>query len=193
MRQLELVLKSLYIISHPNLLEEIVMRIEHLIYSLAIALVFGGIYYRLTGRDHSWIIVASAFAPDLDLIADPALKTLGITVLVSGAPIEHGHFHNILVMFIYATAIAFLLYPLGIKFQDSFVFALVGFAAHLFADALSQNPAYPFIYPLSNRYFGIGLFDYDADIFGLADRETLIFGLVLVVLAFVLRRAIMRK
>ncbi|NPV61279.1 MAG: metal-dependent hydrolase [Methanotrichaceae archaeon] len=169
------------------------MRIEHLIYSLAIALVFGALYYRLRGKDYYWIIVASAFAPDLDLIVDPALKVFGITLLVSGTPIVHGDFHNILVMILYAAMVAFLLLPLGIKFQDSFIFALVGFAAHLFVDALSQNPAYPFFYPLSSQYFGIGLFDYHADLFRIADRWALIFGLALLALAFFLRREILRR
>ena len=43
------------------------MIFEHWIYSVAIAVVFGMFYYRLTGRDYSWIIILSAYAPDVDL------------------------------------------------------------------------------------------------------------------------------
>lgn len=163
---------------------------EHLLYSLAIALVFGAVYRRLTGRDYWWIIVASAFIPDLDLIADAALRTLGITVLVFGAPIDHGHFHNILVMLLYAVTMAFLLHPLGIRLMDSFVFALAGFAAHMFEDAIVANPAYPFLYPLTVHRFGIGFFSYRADIFAVADREVLIAGIILVIIALAVRRAL---
>ncbi len=164
---------------------------EHLLYSLAIALVFGAVYRRLTGRDYWWIIVASAFVPDVDLIADAALRKLGITVLVFGASIDHGHFHNILVMLLYAVAMAFLLHPFGIRLVDSFVFALVGFAAHMFEDAIVANPAYPFLYPLTVRRFGIGFFDYHADIFAIADREVLIIGIISVMIALAVRWAIL--
>lgn len=163
---------------------------EHLLYSLAIALVFGAVYQRFTGRNYWWIIVASAFIPDMDLIADSALKMFGITVLVFGVPIEHGHFHNILVMVLYAVAVAFLLHPLGIRLIDSFIFALVGFAAHMFEDALVANPAYPFLYPLTVRHFGIGFFSYRADILGIADREVLIAGIISVMIALAVRRAL---
>jgi LexA-binding, inner membrane-associated putative hydrolase len=154
---------------------------EHLVYSLAIGLAFGAVYQLLTGRNYWWIILASAFIPDLDLIADAALNKMGITVLVFGAPIAHGHFHNILVMLFYATAMAFLLHPLGIRLMDSFIFALVGFIAHMFEDAIVANPAYPFLYPLTTHRFGIGFFNYRADILGIADKEVLIVGIALLV------------
>lgn len=163
---------------------------EHLLYSLAIGLVFGAVYSQLTGRDYWWIILASAYIPDLDLIADAALRRLGITVLVFGAPIEHGHFHNILVMLLYAIAVAFLLHPLGIRLLDSFVFASVGFAAHMFEDALVANPAYPFLYPLTVHRFGIGIFSYHSDLWGIADREVLIMGAVSVISALLIRFAL---
>jgi hypothetical protein len=158
---------------------------EHLVYSLAIGLAFGAIYQLLTGRNCWWIIVASAFIPDLDLIADPALKKMGITVLVFGAPIDHGHFHNILVMLFYATAMAFLLHPLGIRLIDTFIFSMVGFIAHMFEDALVANPAYPFLYPFTTGRFGIGLFNYHADILGIADKEVLFFGVMLLIMVII--------
>jgi len=166
---------------------------EHLLYSLAIALVFGAVYRRLTGRDYWWIIVASAFIPDIDLIADAALRRLGITVLVFGAPIDHGHFHNILVMLLYTVAMAFLLHPLGIRLMDSFIFALVGFAAHMFEDAVVANPAYPFFYPLTIHRNGLGFFSYHADIFSIADREVLILGIVFLMISLALRRKLMQE
>lgn len=163
---------------------------EHLLYSLAIALVFGAVYSQLTGRDYWWIILASAYIPDLDLAANVALKKIGVTVLVFGAPIDHGHFHNILIMLFYAIVAAFLLHPLGIRLVDSFIFASVGFAAHMFEDAIVANPAYPFLYPLTVHRFGIGLFSYHADLWGIADREVLIMGVVLVIAALLIRFAL---
>jgi hypothetical protein len=50
------------------------MIIEHLVYSIAIAIVFGMIYRRVTGREISWIIVLSAYTPDVDIIADAVFE-----------------------------------------------------------------------------------------------------------------------
>ncbi len=46
------------------------MILEHSVYSIAIAIIFGMTYRRITGREYSWIIVLSAYAPDLDITAD---------------------------------------------------------------------------------------------------------------------------
>ncbi|MGC9445384.1 MAG: metal-dependent hydrolase [Candidatus Methanospirareceae archaeon] len=101
-------------------------------------------------------MVASAYVPDMDMAADTVLKKLGITVLLYGDPIRHGDFHNILFLVIFAVSVALLLHPLGVKLTDSFLFAGIGFGAHLFADALVANPSYPILWPFSMQRFGIG-------------------------------------
>jgi hypothetical protein len=78
------------------------MILEHLVYSIAIAIIFGMVYRRITGRESSWIIVLSAYTPDVDIIADTVLKKIGVTVLVYGAPIDHEDFHNLGVLLVYA-------------------------------------------------------------------------------------------
>ena len=165
------------------------MLFEHWIYSTAIAIIVGMLYYKFTGRDYSWIIIASAYAPDVDMIADAALKKIGVTVLVYGSPISHGDFHNIAVLLVYALSVALLLHPIGIRLKDSFFFASVGFAAHMFEDALVFNPAYPFFWPLSIQKFGIGIFNYTRDWHGIANEETLIIGIIAVVFCVMLRTA----
>jgi len=165
------------------------MLFEHWIYSIAIAIIVGMIYYKLTGRDYAWIIIASAYSPDIDMIADTVLKKIGVTVLVYGSPISHGNFHNIAVLLAYAVSVALLLHPIGIKLVDSFFFAGMGFAAHMFEDALIANPAYPFLWPVSTQRFGIGIFNYSRDWFGIADKEVLVIGLILVMSFAILRTA----
>ena len=64
------------------------MLFEHLIYSTAIAIVADMVYYRYVGRDYSWIIIASAYAPDIDVIFNPLLRKLGISLMINGYPIE---------------------------------------------------------------------------------------------------------
>ncbi len=165
------------------------MFFEHWIYSTAIAIIVGMIYFRFFGRDPSWIIIASAYIPDTDVIAYPLLKKMGIIVLINGHPIVHGNFHNIAVLILYALSVAFLLHPIGIKFIDSLFFAGIGFAAHLFEDALVMNPAYPFFWPITSQSLGIGLFNYNKNFYGIADKEVLIVGLILVVFSALLRTA----
>jgi hypothetical protein len=167
---------------------------EHIVFSGALAILVGMIFYKYTGRDPSWIIVISAWAPDLDVIANPVLRRLGFRVLFEGSPIYHGTFHTIGVMVIFGIAMAFLLHPLGIKFFDSLFFSIIGFGAHLVEDALVYKLGYKFLWPLSSQILGIGLFPdilnedyYIKDFFGIANTEVLIIGLVLLLTAFLIR------
>ncbi|MGC9445359.1 MAG: metal-dependent hydrolase [Candidatus Methanospirareceae archaeon] len=133
--------------------------------------------------------MASAYVPDMDMAADAALKKLGVTVLLYGDPIRHGDFHNILFLLLFAVSVALLLHPLGVKLVDSFLFAGIGFGAHLLEDALIAKSAYPFLWPLSMETFGIGIFNYTLDWHGIANTEVLFVGVMLVVLAAMLRTA----
>ena len=165
------------------------MLIEHLIYSTALAIFIGMIHYRFFSRDYSWIIIVSAYVPDLDVISDYLLKKMGIKVLIYGYPIAHGHFHNLAILTLYAILVAFLLHPIGFKFVDSIFFAGIGFAAHLFEDALVFKDSYPFLWPLVPQHLGIGLFHYTPDFYGIANKEVLIIGLILLVSSAILRTA----
>lgn len=83
------------------------MLFEHLIYSAAIAIMAGMVHYRSVGRDYSLIIIASAYAPDIDIIVDPLLRKMGISLMLNGLPIVHGNFHNIAFMIVYSVSVAF--------------------------------------------------------------------------------------
>jgi len=153
---------------------------EHLIYSTAIAIIAGMLWFKRTGRDPSWIIIASAYAPDFDIVAGELLKKLDLNSLTT--PIRHGDFHNIAFLLLFATAAALVLRLAGMRSGDSFLFAGIGFGAHMFEDALIANPAYAFFWPLSEHKFGIGLFDYKADLYGIANTDVLIVGVIFLVL-----------
>jgi hypothetical protein len=107
------------------------MLIEHVIYSLAIAIIFGVLYRKHTGRELSWIIIMSAYASDLDLFMENLLNPLGITVIAHNSHQNQISFHNLSFLLLYAAAIAFLLSHRGFKFLDAFIFAGVGFGAGL--------------------------------------------------------------
>lgn len=163
------------------------MLLEHWIYSIAIAIIAGGIYRKYAKKDYSWIIIASAYAPDLDLFLNTFLGKFGIVLLIHGEPITHGDFHNLGVMLIFAVTIALLLKNFNIRFRDSFIFAIIGFGAHMFEDALVFNPAYAFLWPIFDQKYGIGLFDYNPNLYGIADPVVLIVGLMAVMVLAIIR------
>ncbi len=165
------------------------MLFEHWIYSTAIAIIVGMIYYRLTGREYPWIIIGSAYVPDIDIVISAMLKKIGITVLFYGHRIRHGDLHNIAVLLLFAILAALILQTFGIKFVDSFIFASIGFGAHMFEDALVFNPAYSFFWPISAQTFGIGIFEYNRNWYGIADKEVLIIGLIAVIVCVIIRTA----
>jgi membrane-bound metal-dependent hydrolase YbcI (DUF457 family) len=101
---------------------------EHLIYSTAIAIIAGMLRYKYTGRDPSWIIIASAYAPDFDIVGGELLKKLDLNILT--APFRHGDFHNIAFLLLFATVAVLVLRLAGMKFGESFLFGGIGMGAH---------------------------------------------------------------
>ncbi len=164
------------------------MIFEHWIYSTAIAIFIYTIYRK---KECLYIIIGSAYAPDIDYITDPILKKIGITILVYGEPIKHGDFHNILVLVIYAILVALILNIINIKMKDSFILASIGFAAHLFEDALVFNPGYRFFWPISDQIYGMGIIGYgynnSKDLYGIANTDVLIIGIILVILSLCIK------
>ena len=167
---------------------------EHIIYSAALAILIGMIFYRFTGRDSSWIIILCAWIPDIDLIANGVLNRFGFTLLFEGHKITHGVFHNIAMMVIFGILVAFLLNPFGIRFFDALFFAVIGFGAHLFEDALVYKAGYPYLWPFYSKDLGFGLLpnilteeNYFRDFFGIANTYVLIVGLVVLLGAIIIR------
>jgi hypothetical protein len=170
------------------------MLAEHIIYSTALAILVGMVFYRFTGRDYSWIIVLCSWVPDIDIIANGILTRFGFRLLFEGHAITHGVFHNIAMMVIFGIGMAFLLHPLGIRFFDTFFFSIVGFGAHLFEDALVYKVGYPYLWPFITGDLGIGLLpnifseeNYVRNFFGIANTEVLIVGFIFLLVAIVIR------
>lgn len=163
------------------------MLFEHLIYSTAIAIIAGMIHLKKTGRDYSWIIIASALAPDLDIFAGYIFNKFDTGILINGNPLKHGDFHNIAFLFLFALLVGSLLKTQGMKFKDSFIFAGIGFGAHIVEDTLVYNPAYAFLWPLSTHGFGIGIIDYEPGWHGIANAEVLLAGIIVMILCGTVR------
>jgi len=125
---------------------------EHLIYSTAIAIIAGMLWYKRTGRDPSWIIIASAYATDFDIVAGELLKKLDLNILTT--PIVHGDFHNIAFLLVFATAAALVLRLAGMRFLDSFLFAGFLGGAQDFGEELIMNPVNRSCWPMTKQRRG---------------------------------------
>lgn len=163
------------------------MHFEHLVYSVALAIIIGGIYSRYSGIDISWIIIAGAYVPDIDHFIKPMLNKLDMTYLIYVNPISKGDFHNITAMLLFALIAALFLQWTGIRFRDAFFFANIGFMAHLIEDGLVYNPAYEFFWPFSADKTGLGILEYHRNFYGIANTETLAIGLMAVMMCGIVR------
>ena len=123
----------------------------------------------------------------MDLFAGYILKQFDVGILINGIPLQHGDFHNIAGLLIYAVIVGLILKIPGMKFKDSFTFAGIGFGAHIFEDVLVYNPAYAFLWPLSTHMFGLGLVKYNPDFFGIANTEVLFVGFIIILVCVNIR------
>lgn len=160
---------------------------EHLIYNLAIAILIYTVYRK---KECLYIIIGSAYIPDIDFLTSHVLKNVGLTLSIYGKQIYHGDFHNILVMVLYATCLMLLINSIGINIKYSFVLANIGFGLHLFEDALVFRMGYRFFWPISDNIYGIGLmtnYNSHRDFYGIANTEVLIIGVILVILSLCIK------
>ena len=163
------------------------MYIEHLIYSAALAVIVGMVWSRRTGRDPSWIIIAVAFVPDIDLLLQMMHESPSLDYRII---VQHGGFHNILMLVVFSLLIAAALSYLGFRFIDGLICSGIGIAAHLFEDALISPSAYAFLWPFTSKVYGIGIMREVPNVFGIANSTVLLVGFVLLAIALVVRTVV---
>lgn len=157
------------------------MYIEHIVYSLACAIVA---VMLLKPRDAGWcalIVVISGCIPDIDGIFDIIRNPPEFTSGLIPHMVEHSrYFHTLGSLLVYALfAGIFLARWQGLKFSECAFFGGAGFAAHLLEDALVYNPSSAIFWPLSPQEMGIGLLPHTRDFFSLANTEVLLVGMAL--------------
>ena len=161
------------------------MYIEHLFYSAALAVIVGMVFFRYTGRDPSWIIIAVSFVPDIDLVLQKLPKIAGDSL---PSVIKHGGFHTILFVVMFSLGCALIFSSLGIRLSDALICSFTGLSAHLFEDALIAKAAYAFFWPVSAHEYGIGIMtETPRNFFAVGNTEVLAIGLVVLFMAIVIR------
>jgi hypothetical protein len=160
---------------------------EHLIYSAALAVIVGMIFSRYTGRDPSWIIMAVAFVPDLDIIFQVIHKFFR---RVPTFDIYHGDFHTLMFLVLFSISAAAILSLFHFRFSDMLLCSALGIAAHFFEDAFVYKTSYLFLWPLSSTRFGFGFMTESLktlDVLRIANSTVLAVGILLMTGAILLR------
>jgi hypothetical protein len=165
------------------------MRLEHLFFNLAIAIVCGMAYQRLAGRDPSVIILLAAFLPDLDVPMH-----IGVHVLewISGimVPFVHGSFHNLPALAAISLGVAFVASRFGIRFWDAGLCTAIGYGTHMVCDAVAFNEVPYLLWPLGPARTGPVPYWYSPDLFHIAQGSVLAVAVALVLLVALARTLI---
>ncbi|MDD1660734.1 MAG: metal-dependent hydrolase [Methanomicrobiales archaeon] len=162
------------------------MRLEHLFFNLAVAIVVGMAYRRMTGRDPSVIIVLAAFLPDLNVVVHAGVHLLawisGITILF-----YHGSFHNILALAAISFGVAFVASRFGIRFRDAGLCTAIGYGTHLVCDAVAFNDVSLLLWPLVPATTVPVPYWYNPNFLHIAQGSVLAVAVTLVLLAALVR------
>jgi hypothetical protein len=171
------------------------MFVEHIVFGIGIAILVGMAAKWPEGRDHSWIVVAGAAAPDADIAIDllhwavPGIIPPGLLPLPF-----HGWFHTLGFLILFAVGSGLILPRVGVGAATAFLLAGIGFATHLVEDALVDSlPGYPYLWPLSHARFMVPAFPGERDLLGLANTESLAVALGFVAAAVLVRGATGRQ
>ena len=168
------------------------MRLEHLFFNIAVAIMVGMVYQRLAGRDPTIIIILTAYLPDVDVAVGIVMfifrRILGTPVLVF-----HGSFHNLPALAAISLAVAFIASRIGIRFWDAFLCTAIGYGTHLVCDAIAFNEVPSLLWPFGPERTGPVPYWYNPDLFHLAQGSVLVVAVALVLLAALVRTLIERR
>lgn len=132
------------------------MLIEHLLYAIALAIILGMIYERYTDINPAWIIVLVAFLPDSDYVVREGLE---LVFPAKRALIQHGDFHNIVMLLVFTVFVGYLISRIShIKLDDAMFCVFIGVLLHFVCDAFVYTMSYPFFAPISSISAEVGFF-----------------------------------
>lgn len=123
---------------------------------MAFAIVLGMIYERYTDVNPAWIIVLVAFLPDIDYVVREFLEVI---FPARQALIQHGDFHNIIMLLFFTVFIGYLLSKITkVQLDDAMLCVFIGVLLHFLCDAFVYTISYPFFAPFSVTYAEVGIF-----------------------------------
>lgn len=140
-------------------------------------------------KDMAWLIIPISLLPDIDHFND-VLWDYGILPWeVRAIPNLHiGMFHTVVMVAI----VAIILFVIVKGFSklpaiDIAIYSVIGYSAHLIEDYLVYPSAYQMLFPFTTKFYGNNFIPETGDL-GIAGARVLGLGLLLLVVAFGLRR-----
>jgi membrane-bound metal-dependent hydrolase YbcI (DUF457 family) len=166
--------------------------IEHLLYATALAIIVGMIYERYTDVNPAWIIILVAFLPDSDYVVREGLE---LVFPAKRALIQHGDFHNIIMLLVFTVFIGYLISRIAhIKLDDSMICVFIGVLLHFLCDAFVYTISYPYFAPFSAISAEVGFFVAKENVrigtFPIVSTNILASGLIVLAIAVIIRTRI---
>ena len=175
---------ALFALGNPHI--PVPMRLEHLFFNLAVAIVCGIAYQRMSGRDPSVIIVLVAFLPDIDVLVHTWMHVMA-WLFGTSLLIYHGSFHNLPALAAISLLVAILASCYGIRFRDAGLCTAIGYGTHLACDAVAFNEVPYLLWPLGPVRTGPVPYWYHPDLFGIAQGSVLAIAILLFLIAALVR------
>ena len=90
-----------------------------------------------TGRDPSWLVIASVIAPDIDVFAVILWRIMDFIGFQTGNfSFYYNDFNTPGAVFPYGLLLGMILSPSVVKFRDAFIFGVIRFGPHFLEDAI---------------------------------------------------------
>jgi hypothetical protein len=144
--------------------------------------------YYPTRKNPAWIVMVAMMIPDTDYIVRVILDYL----LSTRSPIQHGDFHNILVLCLSTFVVGYLISLWKtIHITDAISCVFIGFLAHLAEDAFVYKISYPFLAPFSTNVWHTAILAATSDVHylgvNIGSTNVYIVGFMLIAVAVMIR------
>lgn len=140
------------------------MLLEHGVYTAALAVIVGMIYvqYFPNRLNLAWVVFFAMFIPDTDYIVRIGIEQ----VTRAQSFIQHGDFHNVLVLFLASIIIGGIIARVfKYEYIDTILCFAIGFTAHMLEDAFVYSTSYSYLAPFSWKVQHTGILLSTRDIF----------------------------
>jgi membrane-bound metal-dependent hydrolase YbcI (DUF457 family) len=164
------------------------MFFEHILYSVAIAIIVGVLYESIFKSTLPiWIIAACAWLPDIDYV----LQTITFQLYhITQFIIIHGTFHNIFWLLIFSFGIAYILKKYkNMNFNKVFLCMVIGCTTHMFCDYFVYDMVFNPLYPIYCVVWGCPLISEFGSFYGIGEFSLIVWGLIFVVVALTIKVA----
>lgn len=159
---------------------------EHILYSIAVALIIGTLWeIKFKYTLPIWIIAACAWLPDIDYV----LQSITFPFCnITHFCIIHGDYHNVFVLLTFSYIIAYLLKKYyDMNFNNVFLCVTIGWIIHLMCDFFVYDYASQPFYPIHCVIWSCQLIPEFGSFYGIGELSIIMWGFLIVGAALILQ------